>query len=125
MASNLDGVSSSFDDLYDDETRAAIDSWRPGRGAEPVRGWRGGVTAAAVVASGLVGVSTALEDDVEPVIEEPRLRVRPSRPEAVTVLFVPDDPVGTVAVVRPWLLANPGPALLGFSAIPGGVTPPP
>ena len=114
---------SSFDDIYDEQTVAAIDSWRAGRGTEPVRGWRGGVTAAAVVASGLVGVSTALDDDVEPEIEEPRVRLQSSRTEAVTVLFVPDDPAGTVAVVRPWLVANPGPALLGFGAIPGGVTP--
>lgn len=105
-------VMASFDEIYDRETVAAIDSWSVGRSVEPVRGWRGGVTAAAVVASGLTGVRVAIEDDEEPVIVEVQRRDPISVREAVTVLFVPGDPAGTVAVVRPWLLSRPGPALL-------------
>ena len=103
---------SPFEDLYDDETVAAIDSWAEGSGAKPARGWRRGVSVAAVVTSGLIGVRDALDDDIEPVIEEPRRHERPISREAVTVLFVPDDPSGTVAVVRPWLVRRPGPAIL-------------
>ncbi len=109
-------MATSFDRLYDDDTVAAIDAWQPGPGAEPLAGWPGRVTAAAVVVSGLTGVRQALEDDVEPVIEEPSFRVADVRPEAVTVLFVADDPSGTVAVIRPWLLRRPGPAILAAIA---------
>lgn len=105
-------MTTTFDDLYDAETVAAIDSWRAGHGVEPVRGWKGGVTAAAVVVAGLTGVRDVVEDEVEPVIEEPRVHDADTAAEAVTVLFVPGDPAGTVAVVRPWLVRRPGPALL-------------
>ena len=43
-------------------------------------------------------------------LEEPRVAETRTSPEAVTVLFVPGDPAGTVAVVRPWLVRRPGPA---------------
>jgi hypothetical protein len=70
------------------------------------------VAAAAVVAAGLTGVRDVFEEDTEPVIEELRIHDAWVAREAVTILFVPNDPSGTVAVVRPWLLANPGPAIL-------------
>jgi hypothetical protein len=119
---------SSFEEIYDRETVEAIESWRSGRGVEPVRdgepgrcvervrGWRGGVTTAAVVASGLTGVRVAIEDDEEPVVEELQHLDLVRAREAVTVLFVPGDPAGTVAFVRPWLLQRPGPAILAASA---------
>lgn len=116
VGSSLEGVMSPpvdhFDDLYDDDTVAAIDGWPSGRGAGPARGFRGHVAAAAVVAAGLTGVRDVWEEDTEPVIEEPRIQDATVAHEAVTLLFVPNDPSGTVAVVRPWLLRNPGPAIL-------------
>jgi len=104
-----------FGDLYDDDTVAAIDAWRIGRGLEPARGLRGRVAAAAVVAAGLTGVRDVFEEDTEPVVEELRIHDTLVAREAVTLLFVPNDPSGTVAVVRPWLLRNPGPKV--FAAI--------
>jgi hypothetical protein len=101
-----------FADLYDDATVAAIDAWRIGRGLEPARGLRGRVAAAAVVAAGLAGVRDVFEEDTEGVIEELRTHDAFVAREAVTLLFVPNDPSGTVAVVRPWMLANPGPKIL-------------
>ena len=126
----------SFDEMYDHDTVSAIESWRAGQAVEPVRGWRGGVMAAAVVVAGLSGVRSALGDDIEPVIEELRTKEISAGTGAVTVLFVPDDPSGTVAVVRPWLLCRPrsgfssrgrrGPRThAGGTAIPEGVTPAP
>ena len=125
----------SFDEMYDHDTVSAIESWRAGQEVEPVCGWRGGVMAAAVVVAGLSGVRSALEDDIEPATFEQRGNELSSG-GAVTVLFVPDDPSGTVAVVRPWLLCRPrpgcsGPGRLGppdhaaSTAIPEGVTPAP
>jgi hypothetical protein len=116
VGSSIDGVmaphADHFGDLYDDDTVAAIDAWRIGPGLEPVRGLRGRVAAAAVVAAGLTGVRDVFEEDTEPVIEELRIHDASVAREAVTLLFVPNDPSGTVAFVRPWLLRKPGPAIL-------------
>ncbi|MFQ5558230.1 MAG: hypothetical protein ACE5GB_12080 [Acidimicrobiales bacterium] len=102
----------SFEELYDGPTCHAIDAWRPSPGRRPpASGARGGVMAGALVVAGLAGVRDALDED-EPEIAE----VQPVRDvesdEAVTVLFVPGAPHATIAVVRPWLLAAPGPAIV-------------
>ncbi len=93
-------------EIYDADTVREIDSWSPGTGRDPVGGARGSALAGALFVAGLAGGRDALEEsepEVVEVVPDPGL----DRSQAVTVLFVPDAPQATVAVVRPWLLARP------------------
>ena len=69
--------------------------------ARPVAGARGSTMAAALVLAGLTGVRDALEE-TRPEIFEVRPDLGLDGDDPVTVLFVPDAPAATVAVVRPW-----------------------
>lgn len=93
-----------LDELYDSATVRAIE----GRTGEPPRvaaatGWRGGVSAGAMVVGLVNGVRDAVDtDEPEPVVD---VEVTPrGRLEAVVVHLVPGDPAASVAIVRRWLL---------------------
>ncbi len=96
---------SALEDVYDDATLRAIDArtGEPSRPPAPGGGWRGGVTAGALVVGLVGGVRDALEtDEPEPQVEvEARSR---QRLEPVVVHLVPGDPAASVAIVRRWLL---------------------
>lgn len=97
----------SFDDLYDEATLRALDAAAEGRPVvEPPRGVAG-VPALALATALVSGVREAFEPaEPEPVVEH--ADDAGDVVEPVTVLFVPGDPDGTVAIVRPWLLATAG-----------------
>ncbi|RMH71429.1 MAG: hypothetical protein D6683_14555 [Actinomyces sp.] len=106
-------------EVYDPEVLAAIDGPRPRRRTEPVRGLRGHVAGAVVVAA-VSGTRPVLTD------EPPRPEVEEVRPEpagvaerAVTVHLVWGDPAAGVALVRPWLLTEPpGPLVRRLAGSP-------
>lgn len=98
-----------LDDLYDEDTLAAIDGWQPGRGSEPTGhhgGWRGRVAAGTLTATIMTGIKDALDPPEPDEVVELRPELRIERRSAVTVFFVPGDPQATLAVVRPWLLGG-------------------
>lgn len=93
-------------ELYDADTVREIDAWSPGARPRPVGGARGSALAGALFVAGLAGGRDALEE-AEPEVVEVVPDAGLDRTQAVTILFVPDAPRATVAVVRPWLLDRP------------------
>jgi len=91
-----------FEDLYDDETLAALDRWTPGTGAEPPRR-RSGVGAGAL----LVGMALGLRDVLEPYRADPVVEPDPAAPTDegrwVSFVYVPGAPAASRIIVRPWL----------------------
>lgn len=103
-------VGPDLDEIYDAGTLAALDAF-----AEPVRppanaaadvvgGWRRTFAGGAIVTGLALGMGQVFDPDAD---REPVFALAPDPgPEpvgAVTLFFVPGDPQGTVAVVRPWL----------------------
>lgn len=91
-----------FEEIYDEETLRALDEWRP-PAQRPLRGWRARAAGGALATALVTGVKDALDtDELEPEISELDPG-QPSHLQPVTLLWVPDDPAATVAIVRPWL----------------------
>ncbi len=99
------------DDLYDDETRAAIEGWVGSPGAPEVpglSGWRRTSATGAVLGAAMLGLGEALEgrrlrDQPPVVMDDPG---QPDDPEALVDLdFDPTSPADTVARLR---AAGPG-----------------
>ena len=111
------------EELYDDETIAAIEGWSPALDA-PVRpssaGWRRTSASGAVLGAALLGLGDALEgrrlrERPPIVVDDPG---EPLDPEALVELhFDPDSPAATTARLRG--------AARGGGAPGGAVTPPP
>lgn len=102
----MDAADVELQDVYDDDTLARLDAWRAGRAARAaeVSVWRRGSATGLVVTGLALGVREALEPEHrDPVVEEVDVTGLDGS-AAVTVLFVPDNPRATIAVVRPWLL---------------------
>ena len=94
------------DDLYDDETLAAIEGWVRSPGAPDVaglRGWRRTSATGAVLGAAMLGLGEALEgrrlrDQPPIVMDDPG---QPDDPEALVDLdFDPTSATGTVARLR-------------------------
>ena len=104
-----DGLDDELARVYDEATLRAIDRRAgepdvpPTGEPRPVRGWRGGATAGALVVGLVQGVADALDDDEsEPVVEiDEELSER--RLEPVTVHIAWGNPAASVAIVRRWL----------------------
>lgn len=96
----------SFEELYDDETLAALDGWAPGAGREPST--RGRVGRGGLAGLMLTGLSLGLRDTLDGLTEEePVVELRPDDVDAedrwVTFVHVPGLPRWSRIVVRPWL----------------------
>ena len=92
----------SLEDIYDPETLLAIDR-RHEPSSTAVAGWRGGVTAGAMVVGMVQGVRDVLDtDEEEPVVEIDEVP-RSRRLEPVSVHIAWGNPAASVAIVRPWL----------------------
>lgn len=109
--------------LYDDETIAAIEAWAPGPGSETrpgVSGWRRTSASGAVLGAALLGLGDALEgrrlrERPPIVVDDPG---EPLDPDALVELhFDPRSPAATTARLRR--------AGRGDGASGGAVTPPP
>ena len=94
--------SPSLEDIYDPETLLAIDHQRE-PGAAPAGGWRGGVTAGALV----VGMVSGVRDVLEPEDEDALVEIEEAQParrlEPVSVHLAWGNPSASIAIVRPWL----------------------
>lgn len=89
-------------ELYDPVTLAGIDTQTEPAG-RPASGWRGGVTAGAMVVGMVHGVRDVLDtDEDEPVMEIEEDR-RSRRLEHVSVHLAWGAPAASIAIVRPWL----------------------
>lgn len=111
------------EELYDEETLAAIDGWSPPPDPPSppgISGWRRSSASGAVLGAALLGLGRALEGD-EPREQLPIVVDEPGEtpdPEALVDLhFDPDSPAATTARLR--RVAGDG------EAGGGAVTPPP
>ena len=110
-----DGPVEPFDDeLYDDETRAAIEGWVEAPDARDVpglSGWRRTSATGAVLGAAMLGLGDALEGrrlrDQPPIVVDDL--GQPDDPEALVDLdFDPTSPSDTVARLRPGGRGGPG-----------------
>ncbi|MDQ3372138.1 MAG: hypothetical protein M3482_05330 [Actinomycetota bacterium] len=111
------------EELYDDETIAAIEGWSPAAGSSGrpgIGGWRRSSASGAVLGAALLGLGDALEGrrprERPPIVDDDP--GEPHDPEALVELhFDPDSPAATTARLRR--------AVRGAGAPGGAVTPPP
>ena len=91
-----------FEDLYDDETLAALDRWAPGAGAEPARR-RSRVGAGVLLAGLALGLRDALDADRGDPVLEPDPAGGSVKARWVSFVYVPGSPAASRIIVRPWL----------------------
>ena len=111
------------EELYDDETIAAIEGWSPPAGdadGPGISGWRRTSASGAILGAALLGLGEALEGRRPR--ERPPIVVddagEPLDPEALVELhFDPDSPAATTALLRRGTRSGGAPG--------GAVTPPP
>jgi hypothetical protein len=98
---------SEFEELYDDETLAALDGWHDRATPAPAHGVRGGAAAGALVAVLALGMQEVLDPrPPEEVVIEVDAREPYDPDQPVRLVYVPHAPRATKAFVRPWLLVQ-------------------